>query len=73
MTPTSELYEWTAWHAHAYGGQVSMRISNVSVRNVFLVRKIQKILQNFNFQYGIFPQVNGTEFTSTMQHPYMVR
>ena len=38
------------WHAHAYGGMVSMRILNVSVLNVFLARNIQKILPNLHFQ-----------------------
>ena len=59
--------------SHAYGGQVSMRILNVSVFNLFLLRNIQMILPNLYFQYGTFPQVHGKEFTSTMQDPSMVR
>ena len=50
-----------------------MRISNVSVFNVLLVRNIQKILPNLHFQYGTFFQVHGKEFTSTMQDRFMVQ
>ena len=35
-------------------------------------RNIQKILPNLHFQYGIFPQVHGKDFTSTMQDSSMV-
>ena len=38
---------------------LSIRILNVSVLSVFLVRNIQKILPNLHFQYGIIPQVHG--------------